>query len=86
MDLPCNSVFANAHICNSLLKYDLKNVHCAQPLAAKSKHCLPQVLWRYKGKIPATLGSNTRLFDWIPQNDLLGKTWGQKTLCSQEAS
>uniref|UniRef100_A0A8D0EH43 glucuronosyltransferase n=1 Tax=Strix occidentalis caurina TaxID=311401 RepID=A0A8D0EH43_STROC len=40
-------------------------------------HCqpakpLPKVLWRYKGKKPETLGSNTRIYDWIPQNDLLG--------------
>ncbi|KAJ7313162.1 hypothetical protein JRQ81_004436 [Phrynocephalus forsythii] len=34
---------------------------------------LPQkVIWRYKGKTPETLGANTRLYDWIPQNDLLG--------------
>ncbi|XP_078026696.1 UDP-glucuronosyltransferase 2A1-like [Epinephelus lanceolatus] len=34
---------------------------------------LPQkVLWRYSGEKPATLGANTRLYDWIPQNDLLG--------------
>uniref|UniRef100_A0A8D2DQX9 glucuronosyltransferase n=1 Tax=Sciurus vulgaris TaxID=55149 RepID=A0A8D2DQX9_SCIVU len=34
---------------------------------------LPQkVVWRYKGKKPATLGANTRIFDWLPQNDLLG--------------
>ncbi|XP_070470852.1 UDP-glucuronosyltransferase 2A2-like isoform X3 [Equus przewalskii] len=34
---------------------------------------LPQkVLWRYTGKKPDTLGPNTRLYDWIPQNDLLG--------------
>ncbi|XP_015264253.1 PREDICTED: UDP-glucuronosyltransferase 2A2-like [Gekko japonicus] len=34
---------------------------------------IPQkVVWRYKGKRPDTLGSNTRLYDWIPQNDLLG--------------
>ncbi|XP_014850773.1 PREDICTED: UDP-glucuronosyltransferase 2A2-like isoform X6 [Poecilia mexicana] len=34
---------------------------------------LPQkVLWRYSGQKPETLGSNTRLYDWIPQNDLLG--------------
>uniref|UniRef100_A0A8B9PHQ6 UDP-glucuronosyltransferase n=1 Tax=Apteryx owenii TaxID=8824 RepID=A0A8B9PHQ6_APTOW len=34
---------------------------------------LPQkVLWRYKGRKPETLGSNTRIYDWIPQNDLLG--------------
>ncbi|EOB07005.1 UDP-glucuronosyltransferase 2C1, partial [Anas platyrhynchos] len=40
-------------------------------------HCqpakpLPKVLWRYKGKKPEALGSNTRTYDWIPQNDLLG--------------
>ncbi|EMP31701.1 UDP-glucuronosyltransferase 2A1 [Chelonia mydas] len=31
-----------------------------------------KVLWRYKGKKPETLGPNTRIYDWIPQNDLLG--------------
>lgn len=34
--------------------------------------CL-QVLWRYSGEKPETLGANTRLYNWIPQNDLLGK-------------
>ncbi|KAM9858974.1 UDP-glucuronosyltransferase 2A2-like [Aulostomus maculatus] len=34
---------------------------------------IPQkVLWRYSGEKPQTLGANTRLYDWIPQNDLLG--------------
>uniref|UniRef100_UPI0037E8BFEB UDP-glucuronosyltransferase 2C1-like n=1 Tax=Semicossyphus pulcher TaxID=241346 RepID=UPI0037E8BFEB len=34
---------------------------------------IPQkVLWRYSGEKPETLGSNTRLYNWIPQNDLLG--------------
>ncbi|XP_072860083.2 UDP-glucuronosyltransferase 2A1-like isoform X2 [Pogona vitticeps] len=34
---------------------------------------LPQkVIWRYKGKRPEKLGANTRVYDWIPQNDLLG--------------
>ncbi|XP_037685836.1 UDP-glucuronosyltransferase 2B31-like isoform X3 [Choloepus didactylus] len=33
---------------------------------------IPQkVLWRFNGKKPDTLGPNTRLFKWIPQNDLL---------------
>ncbi|XP_008266006.1 UDP-glucuronosyltransferase 2B13 isoform X2 [Oryctolagus cuniculus] len=33
---------------------------------------LPQkVLWRFNGKKPETLGPNTRLYKWIPQNDLL---------------
>ncbi|XP_062963305.1 UDP-glucuronosyltransferase 2C1-like isoform X1 [Cynocephalus volans] len=34
---------------------------------------IPQkVLWGYTGKKPDTLGPNTRLYEWIPQNDLLG--------------
>ncbi|KAM3868218.1 UDP-glucuronosyltransferase 2A2-like [Diretmus argenteus] len=34
---------------------------------------LPQkVIWRHKGKRPSTLGNNTLLMDWLPQNDLLG--------------
>ncbi|XP_061836353.1 UDP-glucuronosyltransferase 2A2-like [Nerophis lumbriciformis] len=34
---------------------------------------IPQkVLWRYSGEKPATLAPNTRTYDWIPQNDLLG--------------
>ncbi|XP_012995721.1 UDP-glucuronosyltransferase 2A1 isoform X2 [Esox lucius] len=34
---------------------------------------IPQkVLWRYAGVKPETLAPNTRLYDWIPQNDLLG--------------
>ncbi|XP_066242125.1 UDP-glucuronosyltransferase 2B31-like [Saccopteryx leptura] len=34
---------------------------------------IPQkVIWRYDGKKPATLGPNTRLYKWLPQNDLLG--------------
>uniref|UniRef100_G3S6S5 UDP-glucuronosyltransferase n=1 Tax=Gorilla gorilla gorilla TaxID=9595 RepID=G3S6S5_GORGO len=30
------------------------------------------VLWRFDGKKPNTLGSNTQLYKWLPQNDLLG--------------
>ncbi|XP_030647793.1 UDP-glucuronosyltransferase 2A2-like isoform X2 [Chanos chanos] len=34
---------------------------------------IPQkVLWRYSGEKPETLAPNTRLYDWMPQNDLLG--------------
>ncbi|KAJ8389281.1 hypothetical protein AAFF_G00121460 [Aldrovandia affinis] len=34
---------------------------------------LPQkVIWRYTGEKPSTLGNNTLLLDWLPQNDLLG--------------
>ncbi|KAI7812811.1 UDP glucuronosyltransferase 2 family [Triplophysa rosa] len=35
---------------------------------------IPQkVVWRHSGKTPETLSPNTKLYDWIPQNDLLGK-------------
>ncbi|XP_057687366.1 UDP-glucuronosyltransferase 2A2-like isoform X2 [Corythoichthys intestinalis] len=34
---------------------------------------LPQkVIWRHRGKRPSTLGNNTLLLEWVPQNDLLG--------------
>uniref|UniRef100_A0A2K6G5H6 UDP-glucuronosyltransferase n=1 Tax=Propithecus coquereli TaxID=379532 RepID=A0A2K6G5H6_PROCO len=34
---------------------------------------IPQkVLWRFDGKKPDTLGPNTQLYEWLPQNDLLG--------------
>ncbi|XP_059921768.1 UDP-glucuronosyltransferase 2A2-like [Gadus macrocephalus] len=34
---------------------------------------LPQkVVWRHTGKRPSTVGNNTLLLDWLPQNDLLG--------------
>uniref|UniRef100_A0A3P8W2H5 UDP-glucuronosyltransferase n=1 Tax=Cynoglossus semilaevis TaxID=244447 RepID=A0A3P8W2H5_CYNSE len=34
---------------------------------------LPQkVVWRFTGERPSSLGNNTLLVDWMPQNDLLG--------------
>nr|XP_019612561.1 PREDICTED: 2-hydroxyacylsphingosine 1-beta-galactosyltransferase [Rhinolophus sinicus] len=34
---------------------------------------LPQkVVWRFSGPKPKNLGNNTKLMDWLPQNDLLG--------------
>uniref|UniRef100_A0A4W4HGL0 UDP-glucuronosyltransferase n=1 Tax=Electrophorus electricus TaxID=8005 RepID=A0A4W4HGL0_ELEEL len=34
---------------------------------------IPQkVLWKYTGEKPDILAPNTRLYEWIPQNDLLG--------------
>lgn len=34
---------------------------------------VPQkVIWKHKGYRPATLGNNTLLVDWMPQNDILG--------------
>lgn len=34
---------------------------------------LPQkVVWRHVGERPVTLGNNTKLVEWLPQNDILG--------------
>lgn len=34
---------------------------------------LPQkVIWRFSGARPRNLGNNTKLLEWLPQNDLLG--------------
>lgn len=44
----------------------------ADVIAAALAQIPQKVIWRYSGQTPNTLGSNTRLFDWIPQNDLLG--------------
>ncbi|XP_055367779.1 UDP-glucuronosyltransferase 2A1-like isoform X3 [Betta splendens] len=42
-------------------------------MIASSLAQIPQkVLWRYRGAKPETLGTNTKIYDWIPQNDLLG--------------
>ncbi|KAK2901800.1 hypothetical protein Q8A73_011546 [Channa argus] len=41
-------------------------------LIASALAKIPQkVLWRYRGEKPESLGANTRIYDWIPQNDLL---------------
>ncbi|XP_064141808.1 UDP-glucuronosyltransferase 2A2 isoform X5 [Loxodonta africana] len=50
----------------------LPNFEFVGGLHCKPAKPLPKVLWRYKGIKPATLGANTQLYDWIPQNDLLG--------------
>lgn len=44
----------------------------AEVIATALSHIPQKVIWRYSGPTPRTLGSNTKLFDWIPQNDLLG--------------
>ncbi|XP_059131144.1 UDP-glucuronosyltransferase 2B23-like isoform X3 [Peromyscus eremicus] len=44
----------------------------ANVIAAGLAQIPQKVLWRFKGKKPDTLGSNTQLYKWIPQNDLLG--------------
>ncbi|KAL2780351.1 UDP-glucuronosyltransferase 2B7 isoform 3 [Daubentonia madagascariensis] len=50
----------------------LPNFDFVGGLHCKPAKPLPKVLWRFDGKKPDTLGPNTRLYNWIPQNDLLG--------------
>ncbi|XP_078660214.1 UDP-glucuronosyltransferase 1-2-like [Branchiostoma floridae x Branchiostoma belcheri] len=44
----------------------------AEVLAAAFARLPQKVLWRYEGEKPASLGNNTKLTNWLPQNDLLG--------------
>ncbi|XP_047436860.1 UDP-glucuronosyltransferase 2C1-like [Mugil cephalus] len=44
----------------------------ANGIAAAFAKMPQKVIWRYKGDRPATLGNNTLMVDWMPQNDLLG--------------
>eukprot|EP00057_Strongylocentrotus_purpuratus_P017353 XP_011671827.1 PREDICTED: UDP-glucuronosyltransferase 2A1 [Strongylocentrotus purpuratus] len=39
---------------------------------APAKNLPKRVIWRYTGPRPRSLGNNTMLVDWMPQNDLLG--------------
>ncbi|XP_072243335.1 UDP-glucuronosyltransferase 2A2-like isoform X2 [Leuresthes tenuis] len=44
----------------------------AEEIAAAFAQLPQKVIWRHKGKKPSTLGNNTLILDWLPQNDLLG--------------
>ncbi|KAG5273726.1 hypothetical protein AALO_G00154790 [Alosa alosa] len=44
----------------------------AEEIAAAFAQLPQKVIWRYKGVKPSTLGNNTLLVGWMPQNDLLG--------------
>ncbi|EHB03011.1 UDP-glucuronosyltransferase 2B4 [Heterocephalus glaber] len=50
----------------------LPNFDFVGGLQCKPAKPLPKVLWRFDGKKPDTLGPNTCLYEWLPQNDLLG--------------
>lgn len=43
----------------------------AEEIAAAFAQLPQKVVWRYVGQRPASLGNNTLLVDWLPQNDLL---------------
>lgn len=44
----------------------------ADVIAAAFGQIPQKVIWRYRGDTPRTLAQNTKLYDWIPQKDLLG--------------
>ena len=45
---------------------------------------LPQkVIWKLNGKPSATVPPNVKVVEWIPQNDLLGKTWLSSIRCAK---
>uniref|UniRef100_A0A3B3DMM2 UDP-glucuronosyltransferase n=1 Tax=Oryzias melastigma TaxID=30732 RepID=A0A3B3DMM2_ORYME len=44
----------------------------AEEIAAAFAELPQKVIWRHRGSRPSTLGNNTLLVDWMPQNDLLG--------------
>ncbi|XP_072434603.1 UDP-glucuronosyltransferase 1A1-like [Chiloscyllium punctatum] len=46
-------------------------VRTANLIAAALSQIPQKVLWRHAGETPSTLGSNTKLVKWLPQNDLL---------------
>ncbi|XP_075277002.1 2-hydroxyacylsphingosine 1-beta-galactosyltransferase [Opisthocomus hoazin] len=50
--------------------------YLSEDVANKLAHALarlPQrVIWRFSGNKPRNLGNNTKLIEWLPQNDLLG--------------
>ncbi|XP_043917599.1 2-hydroxyacylsphingosine 1-beta-galactosyltransferase [Protopterus annectens] len=44
----------------------------AQKLAGALARLPQKVIWRFSGITPVNLGNNTKLVEWLPQNDLLG--------------
>ncbi|XP_069834556.1 2-hydroxyacylsphingosine 1-beta-galactosyltransferase isoform X2 [Dendropsophus ebraccatus] len=44
----------------------------AEKLAGALAKLRQKVLWRFTGPKPRNLGNNTKLVEWLPQNDLLG--------------
>ncbi|XP_011671315.2 UDP-glucuronosyltransferase 2C1 [Strongylocentrotus purpuratus] len=60
-------VFTLGSVVSSLMNEDLN-----EKLAKVFSELPQRVLWRLKGTRPRTLGNNTLVSDWLPQNDLLG--------------
>lgn len=52
----------------------VRSMHISKSeMIARALSRLPQrVIWRYAGETPKSLGANTKIMEWIPQNDLIG--------------
>ncbi|KAG7332810.1 hypothetical protein KOW79_004644 [Hemibagrus wyckioides] len=48
------------------------DLNLSEIFASAFAHLPQKVVWRHRGPKPSTVGDNTLLLDWIPQNDLLG--------------
>lgn len=46
--------------------------HITEAIAAAFAKIPQKVIWRYVGDRPSSLGNNTLLLEWLPQNNLLG--------------
>lgn len=44
----------------------------ARKLAGALGRLSQRVIWRFSGIVPSNIGNNTKLVEWMPQNDLLG--------------
>lgn len=44
------------------------------PKSSFLKEPLSGIHFRFSGTKPKNLGNNTKLIEWLPQNDLLGKS------------
>ncbi|XP_072338047.1 UDP-glucuronosyltransferase 1A1-like isoform X2 [Scyliorhinus torazame] len=64
-----------------LMRYDfvfesprplMPNMVLVGGINCRDRQPLSQVLWRYTGLPPTTLAPNTKLVEWLPQNDLMG--------------
>ena len=53
--------------------FSTMNASKCEELASALARLPQRVVWKFEGEPPSTLGNNTKLVKWLPQNDLLGE-------------